>query len=482
MNRLFVAVLCLVATVAGFAGARTLSAVDDKKSAAERARQDFELMRLFADAYEQIDGNYVREVDRRELVNAAIQGMASHLDQYSTYVAPEDMTKFEQHLEQEFVGIGIHVNAIGGRLEIVSPLPGSLAFRAGLRSGDAIVEIDSKTTNGLTPAEIGKMLAGPPGRSVVVGVRKLGSEMTEQVTIIRELIQLPTVVGMSRADDQQWKFMLNDEQKIGYVRITHFARNTAGELKAALETLNAQGLKALVLDLRSNPGGLMEASIEMADMFLDSGSIVSMKVEPFGEEMESSTGNTLISVPMTVLVNRLSASASEVLSACRIVSERRLLANDRGEGKCAECRADGVRSQCVEDHDGQLFSSKWSQHPSLPGLKRKTTGASSLMKGTVVELNKEQWQEWVKARETVDIHHGHAGDPATPPYVDLRLEHAASYLVSQLQTVTETATPAAALMGLWPADPRTAGGQELTEAANPSPPGLPRRRGLGIQF
>ena len=132
MNRMFVAVLCLVATVAGFAGAKTWSAVDDnKKSAAERARQDFELMRLFADAYEQIDGNYVREVDRRELVNAAIQGMASHLDQYSTYVAPEDMTKFEQHLEQEFVGIGIHVNAIGGRLEIVSPLPGSPAFRMG---------------------------------------------------------------------------------------------------------------------------------------------------------------------------------------------------------------------------------------------------------------------------------------------------------------------------------------------------------------
>ena len=117
MNRIFVAVLCLVATAVGFAGAKTWSAVDDnKKSAAERARQDFELMRLFADAYEQIDGNYVREVDRRELVNAAIQGMASHLDQYSTYVAPEDMTNFERHLEQECVGSGIHLNAIGGRL------------------------------------------------------------------------------------------------------------------------------------------------------------------------------------------------------------------------------------------------------------------------------------------------------------------------------------------------------------------------------
>ena len=446
MNRMFVAVLCLVATVAGFAGAKTWSAVDDnKKSAAERARQDFELMRLFADAYEQIDGNYVREVDRRELVNAAIQGMASHLDQYSTYVAPEDMTKFEQHLEQEFVGIGIHVNAIGGRLEIVSPLPGSPAFRAGLRSGDAIVEIDSKSTNGLTPAEIGKMLAGPTGRPVVVGVRKLGSEATEQVTIIRELIQLPTVVGISRGEDQQWKFMLNDEQKIGYVRITHFARNTASELKVALETLNAQEVRALVLDLRSNPGGLMEASIEMADMFLDSGSIVSMKGRAVPEKKwKARPGNTLTNVPMAVLVNRLSASASEVLSACLQDNKRATIIGERSWGKGSVQNVVPMESgrSALKITTASYFRPSGVNIHRFPESKKEDDWGVKPDEGHLVELNKEQWQEWVKAREMVDIHYGQAADPATPPYVDAQLEHATSYLLSQLNTAAETVPPA----------------------------------------
>lgn len=446
MNRLFVAVLCLVATAVGFAGAKTWSAADDKKSAAERARQDFELMRLFADAYEQIDANYVLEVDRRELVNAAIQGMASHLDQYSTYVAPEDLTKFEQHLEQEFVGIGIHVNAIGGRLEIVSPLPGSPAFRAGLRSGDSIVEIDSKSTNGLTPAEIGKLLAGPTGRPVVVGVRKAGSEMTEQITIIRELIQLPTVVGTSRGEDQQWKFMLNDEQKIGYVRITHFARNTAGELKAALETLNAQGMKALVLDLRSNPGGLMEASIEMADMFLDSGSIVSMKGRAVPEKKwKARPGNTLTSVPMTVLVNRLSASASEVLSACLQDNHRATIVGERSWGKGSVQNVVPMESgrSALKITTASYFRPSGVNIHRFPDSKKEDDWGVKPDEGHLIELNKEQWQEWVKVREMVDIQHGQATESSTPPFVDLQLEHATSYLLSQLNSPAQTASPAA---------------------------------------
>lgn len=443
MNRILVAVLCLVA---GFAGATSWSAVDDKKSAAERARQDFELMRLFADAYEQIDANYVRVVDRRELVNAAIQGMASHLDQYSTYVAPEHMTKFEQHLEQEFVGIGIHVNSIGGRLEIVSPLPGSPAFRAGLRSGDAIVEIDSKSTTGLTPAEIGRMLAGPSGRPVIVGVCKLGTESTEQITIIRELIQLPTVVGISRGEDQQWNYMLNEEQKIGYVRITHFARNTASELKAALETLNSKQMKALVLDLRSNPGGLMETSIEMADMFLDSGSIVSMKGRTVPEKKwKASPGNTLTHVPMTVLVNRLSASASEVLSACLQDNQRATIIGERSWGKGSVQNVVPMESgrSALKLTTASYFRPSGVNIHRFPDSKKEDDWGVKPDEGHLVELDKEQWQEWVKVREMVDIHHGQKADPTPTPYMDLQLEHATSYLVSQLTTAAETATPAA---------------------------------------
>jgi carboxyl-terminal processing protease len=324
-------------------------------------------------------------------------------------------------------------------------LPGSPAFRAGLRSGDAIVEIDSKSTNGLTPAEIGKMLAGPPGRPVVVGVRKLGSEMTEQVTIIRETIQLPTVIGMVRGEDQQWKYMLNEEQKIGYVRITHFARNTASDLKAALETLNAQGIKALVLDLRSNPGGLMEASIEMADMFLDNGSIVSMKGRAVPEKKwKARPGNTLTNVPMTVLVNRLSASASEVLSACLQDNERATIVGERSWGKGSVQNVVPMESgrSALKITTASYFRPSGVNIHRFPESKKEDDWGVKPDEGHLVELNKEQWQEWVKAREMVDIHYGQAADPATPPYVDAQLEHATSFLLSQLKTAAETVPPA----------------------------------------
>ena len=443
MNRLPVAILCIAASVAGFLGARSLNAVDNKQSAAERARQDFELMKLFADAYEQIDSNYVREVDRRELVDAAIRGMASHLDPYSTYVPPKDLVKFEQYLEQEFVGIGIHVNANGGKLEIVSPLPGSPAFRGGLRSGDVIAEIDSKSTNGMTPADIGKLLSGPPGRPVVMGIRKPNAETIEQVTIIRELIQLPTVVGMSRSDDQQWKFMLDDQHKIGYVRITHFSRNTAGELRTALEKLSALEMKALILDLRSNPGGLMESSIEIADMFLDTGAIVSMKGRAVPErKWKAKAGNTISNVPMVVLVNRLSASASEVLSACLQDNTRATVVGERSWGKGSVQTVLPMESgrSALKLTTASYFRPSGVNIHRFPDSKKEDEWGVKPTDGHLVELSKEQWLEWTRAREMVDVIHGQSSDPAITSFRDVQLAHAVELLTGA--NSAEPAVPA----------------------------------------
>ncbi len=451
MNRLSVAALCLAASLAGFLGAKSLSAVDSKQDAAARARQDFELMRLFAEAYEQIDANYVREVDRRDLVDAAVRGMASHLDPYSTYIPPKDMTKFEQYLEQEFVGIGIHVNAAGGKLEVVSPLPGSPAFRAGLRSGDVILEIDSKSTAGMTPADIGKLLSGPPGRPVVMGVRKPSAETTEQVTIIRELIQLPTVVGMTRGDDQQWKFMLDDQKKVGYVRLTHFSRNTANELRTALQSLAGQDMKSLVLDLRSNPGGLMESSIEIADMFLDSGSIVSMKGRAVPErKWRAKSGNTICAVPMTVLVNRLSASASEVLSACLQDNDRATIVGERSWGKGSVQNVVPMESgrSALKITTASYFRPSGVNIHRFPDSKKEDDWGVKPREGHMVELNKEEWLDWTKNRETVDAIHGQPIDAEINGFKDLQLLHALEFLSgtgpaeSALPAVTPAVTPA----------------------------------------
>ena len=438
MNRRAVLVLCLVAAAAGFFGAQSLVAVDEKQTAADRMRQDFELMKLFAETYEQIDSHYVTEVDRRELVEAAIRGMVAHLDQYSTYIQPEDLKRFEQHIEQAFVGIGISVNTAGGKLEIVSPLAGSPAFRAGLRTGDVITEIDGQSVAGLSPAEVARLLAGPPGRSIVLGVLKPQATEAQQVTVIRDTIQVPTVVGHNRDAEQQWDFMLNAEKKIGYVRLTHFSRNTATELRTAVDRLVSSDLKGLVLDLRSNPGGLMESSIEIADMFLDTGKIVSMKGRSVPERSwQAKRGDTLPSFPLAVIVNRLSASASEVLSASLQDNERAVIVGERTWGK-------GSVQNLVELESGRsalkLTTASYFR-PSGINIHRfaesKPEDAWGVMPsaGHAIELSKEQWADWTKSRETADTLRPQ--DPAVSPsvFIDLQLDDAVNCLLAELDKV-----------------------------------------------
>ena len=445
MNRRLALVLCLVAAATGFLGSQSLVAVDDKPTAADRMRQDFELMKLFAETYEQIDSHFVTEVDRRELVEAAIRGMVAHLDQYSTYIQPEDLKRFEQHIEREFVGIGISVNTAEGKLEIVSPLAGSPAFRAGLRTGDVITEIDGQSVNGLSPADVARLLSGPPGRSLVLGILKPQATEALQVSVIRDTIQVPTVVGHNRNAEQQWNYMLNDEKKIGYVRLTHFSRNTANELRTAVDALISSDLKALVLDVRSNPGGLMESSIEIADMFLDTGRIVSMKGRSVPERSwKAKRGDTFPSFPLTVLVNRLSASASEVLSACLQDNKRAVIVGERTWGK-------GSVQNVVELEAGRsalkLTTASYFR-PSGINIHRfaesKPEDAWGVMPsaGHAIELSKEQWAEWIESRETAD--NFRLPDLAASPsvFIDLQLDDAVNCLVAELDnTPTEPAAP-----------------------------------------
>jgi len=310
---------------------------DAVKPAAEQPSEEeiLNLMRMFSETFEQIERNYVKGVDRRRLMEAAIRGMLQELDQYSNYISPDQISKFQQSVSQQFGGIGIQVRP---DLVVATPLAGSPAYKAGIKAGDQIVEIDDKKTaafpKGRKLETAVSLMKGKPGEPVTLKIRRAGAKDLITITVKRAIVQMPTVMGDVFGKNDQWNFMLDDKQKIGYVRLTHFARRTADELGAAMTQLKKNGVKALIIDLRFNPGGLLSQATRISDMFVEEGRIVSTKGRNVRERVWNATKpGTHTGFPMVVLVNHFSASASEILSACLQDHKRAVVVGERTWGK-----------------------------------------------------------------------------------------------------------------------------------------------------
>jgi len=294
----------------------------------------FDLLRLFADTLDQIDRNYVKEVSRRELMEAAIEGLLSKLDAYSDYIPPDELETFKSGVESEFGGIGIQIGMEDGQLTVISPIFGSPAYRAGVLAGDRIVQIGDKSTEGLSLDEAVRRLKGKVGTSVTMSVMHAHNAQEQTVTLEREMIQIDTVLGERRRDDDTWDFMYDPQEKIGYIRLVAFGRDTADKLTEALEELQNQGLRGLVLDLRFNPGGLLTAAVEVSDLFLAKGVIVSTAGRNTQQRLwEAQEAGSYLDFPLVVLVNNYSASASEIVAACLQDHQRAVIVGERTWGK-----------------------------------------------------------------------------------------------------------------------------------------------------
>jgi carboxyl-terminal processing protease len=350
MKRLFyapAASVCLLCVVFALVQTRQARA-DDQPAAAPAAEQEgavkdgesaaddrsYKLLQLFVDVMDQIDRNYVEEVDRRELVEAAIRGMMSRLDPHSNYIPPNQLERFRSGVESKFGGIGIQVSLEDGRLSVLSPLIGSPAYRQGLLAGDQITRIDGKSTKGITLVEAVRRLKGPVGTSVEITIVRPDSEEPVALTLKREIIKLETVLGDLRDADDKWIYMYDDEFKIGYLRITSFGRETARELRSALKSLQRQSMRGLVVDLRFNPGGLLSSAIRVCDMFVTEGPIVSTDGRNAApRKWDAQRVGTFEGFPMVILVNQFSASASEIVAACLQDHERSIVLGQRTWGK-----------------------------------------------------------------------------------------------------------------------------------------------------
>jgi carboxyl-terminal processing protease len=295
-----------------------------------------ELYGVFVDAVEQVEANYVRPVPRKELLESALRGMLTHLDPHSSYFTKSDWGQFKKQIEGSFSGIGvtIDIDEDSRKLKVVAPLVGSPAYEAGILAGDTIEEVDGTPTEGMTPQEAVEALQGRPGTPVKLTVLHPGAEKTETVSIRRAQIEVPSVMGDVRQADDSWDFMIDKDRKIGYIRISSFIQNTTDDLKEALTTLKGQGMKGLILDLRDDPGGLLSAAVEVSDLFVEEGTIVSTRGRNTKERTyEAQKEGTFTGFPMVVLVNQHSASAAEIVSACLQDHNRAIIVGQRSYGK-----------------------------------------------------------------------------------------------------------------------------------------------------
>lgn len=308
--------------------------------------KDYQLLKQIAEVLARIDRDYVRslsEEERAELIENMIDGGLRRLDDHSEYMNMERSRQFSNDTEGHFTGIGVTIVAdpISNFLKIESLLPGTPAYEAGLASGDLLVKINDQSTEGFKPDDGRKVIVGAAGTPVTLVTRREGRNPAEQtVAVTRSNIEINPISGVRRLADnpKNWDFMLDPEAKIGYVRLATFSAKATDELVAALKQLHEQGAKAFILDLRDDPGGLLPQAISVADLFLPGGRIVSTKNRSGGEQVFEAGApkeglDFIEQIPMAVLVNRHSASASEIVAAALQDYQRAIVIGERSFGK-----------------------------------------------------------------------------------------------------------------------------------------------------
>jgi carboxyl-terminal processing protease len=309
--------------------------------------KDYELVRLLVDVLHEVRHKYVVDVspDReRKLVEDMINGGLERLDPHSQYINPRDYKQFDKHSEGKFGGVGIQVGfdrQKGGQLTVISPMAGTPAYEAGVLAGDLILKIDGKATENVRMSEAVDMIQGEPGSKVVLTVMREGHKDPLDINITRAVIQVPSILGDLRKTDnpKDWDYLVDHKNQIGYVRLVNFSKTSASELRNALELLEKDGVRAFVLDLRNNPGGLLRAAVEISDLFLTEGLIVSTKGRNHKDEVyRAKVEGTMLTgtgrpVPMAVLINKYSASASEIVAAALQDHKRAVIVGERSYGK-----------------------------------------------------------------------------------------------------------------------------------------------------
>jgi len=283
-----------------------------------------EPLKVFSDVLSYVESSYVEEVEPDKLVQGAIRGMLKTLDPHSSYMPPDAYREMQVETEGRFGGLGIEITMRDDVLTVVSPIEGTPAFRAGIQPGDQIIKVDGESTKEMSLVDAVKKLRGPEGSSVTISIFRQSFSEPKDFTLSRALIQIKSV---------RWTKLQNE---VGYVKLRSFHKTTEEELEQALQDLGEQHIKTLILDLRNNPGGLLDQAQAVSNVFLEGGQlIVYTKGRMPNQNMKfySKSDGFHVSYPMAVLINGGSASASEIVAGALQDLHRATLIGTQSFGK-----------------------------------------------------------------------------------------------------------------------------------------------------
>ncbi len=299
----------------------------EQKQNAEMAKEDlYSQIELFSYALTTIQSEYVDEQKPKDLIYGALKGMLSALDPHSQFLDPDDYKELKTETQGKFGGLGIEISIRDGILTVITPLEDTPAWKAGIKAGDRIVKIEDELTKDLTLSEAVKKLRGAPGTQVKITVLREDEFKIHNFTITREIIHVQDVKDVQILED-----------KIGYIRLVEFREDSHKEFKAGLDKLKADGADSLIIDLRNNPGGLLNVAIKITEEFIAAGEIiVSTKGRREAQNTVTKSSNStkdFVDWPLVVLINEGSASGSEILAGALKDNHRAIILGTKSFGK-----------------------------------------------------------------------------------------------------------------------------------------------------
>jgi carboxyl-terminal processing protease len=412
-----------------------------------------ENLKLLVDVLDEVQKRYVKELDQdkmRELVENMINGGLEKLDPHSAFINAEEYKQFRQASRGKFGGVGIRLGVdqrTGGFL-VESPLVGTPAYEAGVMAGDYILKVDGKSLENWPLRKVVENIQGDPGTEVTLTVLHEGAKKPVDLKMTRAEIKIESVMGdtYDRIDLKKWNFWVDPATKIAYIRITAFTETTVTELTRVVDGLQKAGMRGLIVDLRGNPGGLLRAAVEVSSMFLPDGkNVVTTKgrnaavEEVYNARIKNGNFQPATNYPMAILINRYSASASEIVAAALQDHARAIIIGERSFGK-------GSVQNLLEMEEGQsalkiTTASYW--RPSarnihrFPDSKEEDDWGVKPSKGYEVKLTDEERIEYFKWRRDRDIvrRDGQEAKPAEgvkKDYRDKVMDKALEYIRAEL--------------------------------------------------